>query len=151
MSLYSANGISISIGFLNSICILGWAVNDFISKFNCGPYTKFVDTWNKNQCPRSTSGGRASLLKFSGRNSIGEKMGKLLFFELTCMQRVTNSSKNKNRNNDFSFDSAHCASFMKVESKLRGGERLHILSWDRAETIYKLSENFSQFVNLGNL
>ena len=30
-------------------------------------------------------------------------------------------SKNKNRTKDFSFDSAHCASFMKVRSKLRGG------------------------------
>ena len=39
----------------------------------------------KNQRPRSISRGRAPLLKFSGRNSIGEKMGKGLFFELTCM------------------------------------------------------------------
>ena len=36
----------------------------------------------------------------------------------------------KNRKTDFSFDSAHCASFMKVGSKLRGGG-LHNLSWDR--------------------
>ena len=40
----------------------------------------------KNQRPRSISRGRAPLLKLvSGRNSIGEKMGKCLFFELTCM------------------------------------------------------------------
>ena len=43
---------------------------------------KFV---KRNQRPRSISQGGASLLKFSGRNSIGEKMGKGLFFEITCM------------------------------------------------------------------
>ena len=33
------------------------------------------------------------------------------------------NSKNKNRKIDFSFDSAHCASFMNVGSKLKeGGE-----------------------------
>ena len=43
-----------------------------------------------------------------------------------------------NRKIDFSFDSAHCASFMKVGSKLigGGGGRLHILSWDRAQVFY---------------
>ena len=44
--------------------------------------TKIV---KKNQRPRSISQGGASLLKFSGRNSIGEKMGTGLFFELACM------------------------------------------------------------------
>ena len=33
------------------------------------------------------------------------------------------NSKNKNRNVNFSFDSAHCASFMKMGSKLRGEGR----------------------------
>ena len=41
-----------------------------------------------------------------------------------------------NRKIYFSFDSAHCASFMKVESKLSGGG-LHILSWDRARITHK--------------
>ena len=40
------------------------------------------------------------------------------------------NSRNKNRKIVFSFVSAHCATFMKVGSKLRGGG-LHILSWDR--------------------
>ena len=33
------------------------------------------------------------------------------------------NSKNNNRKMDFSFDSAHCTSFMKVGSKLRVGVR----------------------------
>ena len=36
-----------------------------------------------------------------------------------------NNSKNRNRKTNFSFDSAHCASFIKTGAKLRG----HILSW----------------------
>ena len=46
------------------------------------------------------------------------------------------NSKNeirKNRKIVFSFVSAHCASFMKVGSKLRG-EDLLVVTWDRAKT-----------------
>ena len=32
------------------------------------------------------------------------------------------NSKNKNRKIDFSFDSAHCTTFMRIGAKLRGGE-----------------------------
>ena len=32
------------------------------------------------------------------------------------------NSKNKSRKTDFLFDSAHCATFMEVGSKLSGGE-----------------------------
>ena len=46
------------------------------------------------------------------------------------------NSQNKNRKIDFSFHSAHCASFMKVGSKL-SWEGLHILPLDRAvESFY---------------
>ena len=41
------------------------------------------------------------------------------------------NSKNKNQKIDFLFDSTHCASFMKMGARLRGGD-LHILLWDRA-------------------
>ena len=40
---------------------------------------------NKYQGPRSLSYVCASLLKFSGRNNIGEKKGKFLFFEVACL------------------------------------------------------------------
>ena len=39
------------------------------------------------------------------------------------------NSKNKNFKIDFSFDSALCTSFMKMEAILEGGG-LHILTWD---------------------
>ena len=45
---------------------------------------------------------------------------------------LNDKSENKNRKIDFLFDSTYCASFMKVGSKLRRREGLHILSWDRA-------------------
>ena len=48
-------------------------------------WTHEIKIVKKNQRPRSIFQSRAPLLKFSGRNSIGEKMGKGLFFELTCM------------------------------------------------------------------
>ena len=44
------------------------------------------------------------------------------------------NSENKNRKFDFPFDSAHCASFMKGGSKLRGGGLL-IVKWYRAHII----------------
>ena len=66
-------------------------VNNFFSKFNWRPYTKFVDTWNKNYEKISVLG---QYLEVAHRYwsfqvgiawHIGEKMGKLLFFEVTCM------------------------------------------------------------------
>ena len=45
-------------------------------------WTHKIKIVKKNQRPRSISQGRASVLKFLGRNSIGEKMGKGLYFEL---------------------------------------------------------------------
>ena len=42
-----------------------------------------------------------------------------------------NNSKNKNRNIDFSFISAHSASFLKIWPLLRGGG-LHILTWKKS-------------------
>ena len=57
------------------------SIGDHIQKL----LTHEIKIVKKNQRPRSISQGGASLLKFSGRNSIGEKMGKDLFFELTCM------------------------------------------------------------------
>ena len=44
------------------------------------------------------------------------------------------NSSNKIRQIVFSFVSAHCACFLKVGSKLRGGG-LHVVSWDRAHLI----------------
>jgi len=41
------------------------------------------------------------------------------------------NSKNKNRKIDFSFVSAHCASFIKNRIKTEGGGP-HILSWEKA-------------------
>ena len=42
-------------------------------------------------------------------------------------------SKNNNWKIDYSFHSAHCASLMKVGSKLKGGGGdLHILNWEKA-------------------
>ena len=59
------------------------------------------------------------------------------------------NSKNKSGKIVFSFVSGHCASFMKVGSKLRGGggAGLHILTWDRAPCcllymILKYRKNF---------
>ena len=42
------------------------------------------------------------------------------------------NSKNKNWKIDFSFNSALCASYMKIGAKLRGQGGLHILTWGRA-------------------
>ena len=39
----------------NGTCTVGWAVNDFFSKLNWRPYTKVVDTWNKNCEKKSAS------------------------------------------------------------------------------------------------
>ena len=70
----------------------------------------------------------------------------MVIFVLKLLQFLMNflyNSKNKNRNINFSSDSAHCASFMKMawnipalhiptkDMQTRGGD-LHILSWDRA-------------------
>ena len=49
---------------------------------------------------------------------------------------------------DFSFDSAHCASFIKMGAKLRGGGGrvgLHILTWDRADHSRYISTCTLQF------
>ena len=57
---------------------------------------------------------------------------RFLFFELwsflyskhpNCLMNFYDKSKNRNLKIDFSFDSAYCASVMKVASKLREGER----------------------------
>ena len=58
------------------------------------------------------------------------------------------NSKNKNRKIDFSFDSAHCASFIKTEAKLRGESVYHqlgntlmlIWTWNFDTIIFKLSK-----------
>ena len=39
-------------------------------------------------------------------------------------------TRKKNLKVDFSFDSAQCVSFIKTGTKLRGGDGLHILSWE---------------------
>ena len=38
---------------------------------------------------------------------------------LKIVNKIDNNSNNKNRKIDFSFDSAKCASIMKMEEKLR--------------------------------
>ena len=45
-------------------------------------WTQKIKTVKKNQFPRSISHSGASLLKFSGRNSIREKNEKLLFYQV---------------------------------------------------------------------
>ena len=56
------------------------------------------------------------------------------------------NSKNKNRKIHFSFESTHCASFMKVGSKLKGEGRsrggLYILSWNRAVKYHTIEFQF---------
>ena len=53
---------------LNHAYELGWAEDDFFSKFNWELYRKYLNTKNKNrekiQCPRSISHGGISLLCF---------------------------------------------------------------------------------------
>ena len=63
---------------------------------------------------------------------------------------ITRKINRKNRKINFSFDSAHCASFMKIGSKLRGGRGgLHILSWDRALLLI-IRMNFIVVINLND-
>ena len=54
------------------------------------------------------------------------KIGK---FSMTFKRKIDHYSKNINRKIDFSFVTAHCASFMKMGAILRG-EGLYILSWE---------------------
>ena len=71
--------------------------------------------------------------------------GHFLTQILQLLMNFHDNSKNKNRNNqkiNFSFDSTHCPSFMKMGSKLREGGvdaregSLHILSWGRASVFH---------------
>ena len=50
------------------------------------------------------------------------------------------NSKNKYLKIDFSFVSAHCASFVKMEYKLRGGGH-HVLTWDSAVDFHIIFTN----------
>ena len=53
------------------------------------------------------------------------------------------NSKNKKRKIVFSFVSAHCAPFKKVESKLRG-RGLLVVSWDRDKIQNRLNQKKNQ-------
>ena len=82
------------------------------------------------------------MVKFTSkmRNELNRKKHQISdFFDFSSYGHFCSKncqfSINKNWKIDFSFNSAHCASFMKVGSKLRGGG-LHIHSWDRAMYIY---------------
>ena len=61
----------------------------------------------------------------------------------------------KSRKIVFSFVSAHCTSFMKVELKLRGGRRggLHILDCNRARLIFTITQKivFHSFQHIAHL
>ena len=54
------------------------------------------------------------------------------------LMNLRDNSKNTIRKIDISFDSAHCASFIKTGARLRGGgERgLIILSWEKPAIIH---------------
>ena len=57
-----------------------------------------------------------------------------IFMKEHCKFSIHNNLRNKNLKIDFSFDSTHWTSFIKVGSKLReGGGSRHILSWDRPD------------------
>ena len=61
--------------------------------------------------------------------------------------------KNKNQKIDFSFDSAHCTSFIKMGAKLRGGG-LYILSWEKPNCTFSIdlaSSGSSQEVECGSI
>ena len=55
-----------------------------------------------------------------------------IIFGHFCTPSFNEFFSRKKSEMDFSFDSAHFASFMKVGSKLRGGGGLRKLNWDRA-------------------
>ena len=66
------------------------------------------------------------------RNALNRKQNKISDFKFSSYchfytknchfsKKFHDNSKNKIRKIDFSFDSAHCASFMKMRAKPRGG------------------------------
>ena len=74
-------------------------------------------------------------------SSCGHFCSKNCQFSMNLYENSENKNK-KNQKIDFSFVSAHCASFMKVGSKRRGeGGSMHILSSDRAQIFWKILVN----------
>ena len=65
-------------------------------------------------------------------------------FSMNCHD----NSKNKDRKIDFSFDSAYCASFFKMEAKLRGRRAgVHILSWELPNFLILLQHGFEILIS----
>ena len=65
---------------------------------------------------------------------------KKLFFHLKIMKKIDHNQENENwkyRKIDFSFNSALCASIIKMGVELRGEGGLHTLRWEKFKNTFK--------------